>query len=116
MTDSDRLRLARLVQFRELITLIFRDPTPWGESLPVQVLADFLEAEGAHDVADAVRGRFVTDIFGEWQVTEISGRYEMPEGSGPRRIVERANRIDVKLEAGMRKELGDYTRKQRPKE
>lgn len=42
MTDADKLRLARQIQFRELLALIFNDDSPWGESMPLQALADHL--------------------------------------------------------------------------
>lgn len=60
MTDADKLRLARQIQFRELLSLIFEDETPWADSLPMQALADLLEPEGHGPVADAVRDRFRT--------------------------------------------------------
>lgn len=101
MTDTDRLRLARLVQFRELITLIFRDPTPWGESLPVQVLADFLEAEGAHDVADAVRGRFCNPDGEELQLVDV---------------IPTSHKINAYFKLMPRNTNGDYKRKERPKD
>lgn len=58
MTDADQLRLARSLQFRELLVALFDDPTPWGESVPMQALADHLEQDGRRDLADVVRGRF----------------------------------------------------------
>lgn len=110
MTDTDRLRLARLVQFRELITLIFRDPTPWGESLPVQVLADFLEAEGAHDVADAVRGRFCGEDGREWQLTgTFLDKWRNTWGA-------EGKELRAIFEPMPRNTSGDYKRKERPKD
>lgn len=67
----DPMRLARSLQLRELIALIFNDLTPWGESLPVQVLADYLEEAGHQEAADAVRGRIVEWAENrDWQLVD----------------------------------------------
>lgn len=60
MTTDDQLRLARSLQFRELLAALFDDDTPWGESVPMQALADHLEQDGRRDLADIIRGRFQT--------------------------------------------------------
>ena len=75
LSDADKLRLARTVQFRELLTVLFNDPTPWGESVALQALADHLDADGHPEVADAVRGRYRAGVE-DLQVTSHRVRVE----------------------------------------
>ncbi len=109
MTDADKLRLARQVQFRELLTLIFEDDTPWGESVPLQALADHLEQEGHQAEADAVRGRFrtpgqdlqvvghrvETDAAPVWPAADRGRLRNRPTARAVRHLVELRGVIDL---------------------
>lgn len=75
MNPDDQLRLARSLQFRELLAALFDDDTPWGESVPMQALADHLEQDGRRDLADIIRGRFQTQR-GQLQVVQHRRRVE----------------------------------------
>lgn len=75
MTTDDQLRLARSLQFRELLAALFDDDTPWGESVPMQALADHLEQDGRQDLADIIRGRFQIQR-GQLQVVQHRRRVE----------------------------------------
>ena len=109
MTAADKLRLARQIQFRELLTLIFNDDSPWGESLPLQALADHLEQDGHQAEADAIRGRLgtlgqdlqvvshrvQTDAAPIWSATDQGRLRNRPTGRAIRQLVELVGTIDL---------------------
>lgn len=109
MTDADKLRLARQIQFRELLTLIFNDDSPWGESMPLQALADHLESDGHQAEADAIRGRFLaggqdlqvvshrmeTDPAPIWMAADQGRLRNRPTGRAVRHLVELRGTIDL---------------------
>ena len=78
MTPAESLALAKCVQLRDLIAILFHDDTPWGESPAVMALADLLEAKGHYEVAEAVRGRAYGDDF-DWQLVEWDMRRSNPK-------------------------------------
>jgi len=109
MTDADKLRLSRQIQLRELLTLIFNDDSPWGESLPLQALADHLEQDGHQVEADAIRGRLgtlgqdlqvvshrvQTDAAPNWSATDQGRLRNRPTGRAIRHLVELVGTIDL---------------------
>lgn len=69
MTPADRDHLARLLSLRDLLAILFEEPAAVpGESPATLVLADLLEAQGYHDVADAVRGRYLSPGGADYQL------------------------------------------------